>query len=215
MINSLIGISTWIIVIILSGIYAKKKLPEQGELSRKIIHIGIGPVIPFAWWAGINETIAISVSLVITIGLIVNKKLGIVNAFEDIDRKSYGTIAYGLAITLLLTLFWSNNPGAVSAGILVMAFGDGFAGLIGRKIKSYTWTIWGQKKSIAGTITMGITTGLIITLQNILVDANIGFIAIIGITMISVILEQISKLGIDNITVPFGTALMWYLLTSQ
>ena len=42
-----------------------------------------------------------------------------------------------LPITLLLALFWPAQPQAVVAGVLVMALGDGFAGLLGPLISYY------------------------------------------------------------------------------
>ena len=44
-----------------------------------------------------------------------------------------------------------------------MAFGDGLAGLIGRSVKSPSWLVFGQKKSIAGTLTMFITGVIVLS----------------------------------------------------
>ena len=64
----------------------------------------------------------------------INHQWRFIPAVEDVDRNSYGTIAYGIAITTLLLLFWPTRADAVSAGVLVMALGDGLAGLIGRNV---------------------------------------------------------------------------------
>ena len=42
-------IALWIIIILLIAFLCKRYFPKQEELSRKIIHIGIGPVILLAW----------------------------------------------------------------------------------------------------------------------------------------------------------------------
>ena len=160
--NSLFIIGSWIAICIGLSILSRRILPNERELSRKIIHIGIGPVILLAWQLQIPSSIAISCSAFITSVLIINYRYRFIPEVEDIQRQSYGTIAYGVSITLLLSLLWSTDPSAVSAGVLVMAFADGLAGLIGKKIQSPSWQILGQTKSIIGTIMMALVTIVIV-----------------------------------------------------
>ena len=90
-----------------------------------------------------------------------------------------------------------------------MAFGDGFASLIGTKIKSPTWKIFGQRKSLAGTITMGLVGAIILYATNQTIDMPLNHLTILGITSLAIFLEQISSLGIDNISVPIAVAISW------
>ena len=154
---SILIISFWVGIVFLIAIICGNRWPSQKELSRKIVHIGTGPVIPLAWVLGITAKLAIPVASVITVALVINHQFKLLPALEDINRQSYGTIAYGLSITFLLIFLWPENASAVSAGVLVMSFGDGLAGLIGRKFKSFQWTLFGQRKSFAGTLTMFLT----------------------------------------------------------
>ncbi len=197
-------IALWISTILLIAFLCKKYFPTKDELSRKIIHIGTGPVILLAWLFDIPKSIAFLSALLITLALGVNYQYRLLPAIEDIDRKSFGTIAYGISITLLLLLFWPRYASSISIGVLSMAFGDGLAGLIGRSINSPKWSILGQTKSIIGTFTMGsvvaITTLAISSTNNL----NIQPLDIIFISLVATILEQISPWGIDNITVPVG-----------
>ena len=143
---SLTVIAGWLVLILSSSLLSTKLFPNEKELSRKIVHIGMGPILPLAWWLGISPRIAILVASTISIILLINYRLKVIDVFENIERKSYGTIAYGISITILLILFWSTKPDAACAGVLIMAFGDGFAGLIGRQIDSPSWKIFKQKK---------------------------------------------------------------------
>ena len=145
-----------------AAVVCRVRWPNQRELSRKIVHIGTGPVIPLAWWLGIPSDWAIPMAILITIVILINHRWRLLPAIEDVNRHSYGTVAYALTITLLLIFFWPENAAAVCSGVLVMAFGDGLAGLIGRKVRSPNWLIWGQRKSIAGTLTMAVITLIIL-----------------------------------------------------
>ena len=197
-------IAIWIITILVIAFICKRYFPETEELSRKIVHIGIGPVILLASLFDIPKNIAFISAFLITLALGVNYQYRLLPAIEDVERKSFGTIAYGISITVLLLLFWPRYEIAISIGVLSMAFGDGLAGLIGRSIKSPRWSVLGQKKSIAGTFTMvsvvAITTATTFSINNLEIQPT----EIIVISFIATFLEQISPWGIDNITVPIG-----------
>mgnify|MGYP001410049107 CR=1 FL=1 len=194
-VNSLIVIGLWITLILSIAIGCKALWPNQGELSRKVVHIGTGPVIPLAWWLDVPARVAIPLALVITIGLLMNHHLRFVPAIEDVNRKSYGTITYGLAITALFVFYWPENAAAVCAGTLIMAFGDGLAGLIGPQIKSPSWKIFNQRKSIAGTLTMAIVSMSVLILISVTIGIPLQPAKLCVLTGIAVGLEQISGWG--------------------
>ncbi len=192
----------------------KKYFPNQKELSRKIVHIGTGPVIPLAWIFEIPSHLAIPCAGIITIALLVNHRLRFISALEDINRQSYGTIAYAFSITVLLILLWPDNAASVSAGVLSMSFGDGLAGLIGRQVQSPQWIIFGQRKSLAGTFTMALTVAIVLILLTIINGITVYPILLIAIVLLAVGLEQIGPWGIDNITVPIGVAYGWLWISA-
>tara|TARA_Y100001968_G_scaffold151957_1_gene139030 strand:- start:83 stop:736 length:654 start_codon:yes stop_codon:yes gene_type:complete len=201
---ALIVIALWILTILIIAYLCKRYFPKKEELSRKIIHIGTGPVILFAWLFDIPKNIAFFTACFITIALGINYQYRLLPAIEDIERKSFGTIAYGISITFLLLLFWPRYASSISIGILSMAFGDGLAGLIGRSINSPKWSVLGQTKSIAGTFTMGTVVAITTTMISSINHLDIQPIEILVISLIATFLEQISPWGIDNITVPLG-----------
>ena len=94
-----------------------------------------------------------------------------------------------------------------------MAFGDGLAGLIGRSIKSPSWNVLGETKSIAGTTTMALITLIIISSISYMNSMPINTIELFSVVLLAVILEQIGPWGIDNLTVPIGVALSLRVLT--
>ena len=197
-------IALWIIIVLLIAFLCKRYFPKKEELSRKIIHIGTGPVILLAWLFDIPKNIAFFTAFLITIALGVNYQYRLLPAIEDIERKSFGTIAYGISITLLLLLFWPHYALSVCIGVLSMAFGDGLAGLIGRSVKSPKWSILDQTKSIVGTLTMGSVVAITTSIVSSTNDLGIQPLEILVISIIATFLEQISPFGIDNLTVPIG-----------
>ena len=197
------------VIVVASALLARHRWPDQRELSRKIVHIGTGAVIPMAWWFAIPAVIAIPFAGVVTLATAINQRWRLIPAVEDVDRNSYGTTAYGLAITTLLVMYWPHQPEAVCAGVLVMACGDGLAGLIGRAVTSPRWTVAGQTKSLAGTATMlTVSFGVLLALT-ITDGSGVNGTGALLLAAVATGLEQVSPAGIDNLSVPLAVGFLW------
>ena len=191
------------------AVLCRRLRPNQRELSRKIVHIGTGAVVPLAWFFEIPFVVALPVAAVITVVTTINHQWRFIPAVEDVDRNSYGTIAYGIAITTLLLLFWPTRADAVSAGVLVMALGDGLAGLIGRNVASPKWVLFGQTKSSVGTMTMAVVSGLVLIGLARWSGADLSLPAALGMVAMATGLEQLSWSGLDNLSVPLSVGVLW------
>ena len=162
-----------------------------------------------AWVFQIPLVIALPVAAVITVLTAINHQWRFIPAVEDVDRNSYGTIAYGIAITTLLLLFWPTRADAVSAGVLVMALGDGLAGLIGRNVESPRWVLFGQTKSSVGTMTMAGVTSLVLMGLARWSGAELPLPVAISMVTVATGLEQLSWGGLDNLSVPLSVGVLW------
>lgn len=209
----LAAVGLWLMLLAVAALAVRHQWPEQREWSRKVVHIGTGPVVLIAWASGIDRLLAIPAAATITLVAALNHRYRLLPAIEDVGRHSYGTIAYGAAITALLTLFWPGQPQVVAAGVLVMALGDGLAGLLGPLLVTPTWRIWGQSKSMGGTAAMA-AASLLALLAVAGVAQALGLPAppwpgLLAIAAVAVVLEQLAVAGIDNFSVPMGVALLW------
>ena len=204
-----IAILLWMAMVIAGAVLCRRLRPNQRELSRKIVHIGTGAVVPLAWFFEIPFVVALPVAAVITVVTTINHQWRFIPAVEDVDRNSYGTIAYGIAITTLLLLFWPSRADAVSAGVLVMALGDGLAGLIGRNVASPKWVLFGQTKSSVGTMTMAVVSGLVLIGLARWSGADLSLPAALGMVAMATGLEQLSWSGLDNLSVPLSVGVLW------
>ena len=196
-------------MVVAGAVLCRRLRPNQRELSRKIVHIGTGAVVPLAWFFEIPFVVALPVAAVITVVTTINHQWRFIPAVEDVDRNSYGTIAYGIAITTLLLLFWPTRADAVSAGVLVMALGDGLAGLIGRNVASPKWVLFGQTKSSVGTMTMAVVSGLVLIGLARWSGADLSLPAALGMVAMATGLEQLSWSGLDNLSVPLSVGVLW------
>jgi phytol kinase len=216
LIQQLIGIAVllfWLAIVVATALAVRRRWPDQREWSRKVVHIGTGPVVLLAWALGISRWVALPAAIAVTVATAINHRFRLLPAVEDVGRHSYGTIAYGASIALLLALFWPSQPLAVAAGVLVMAIGDGLAGLLGPQLKSPRWLLFGQGKSLAGTAAMALGALAVLTLlqQTALIQglAAPNLPNLMLIAALATALEQLSAFGVDNLSVPLSAGLLW------
>jgi phytol kinase len=212
--QQLLGVAAvvaWLAIVVAMALLVRRSWPEQREWSRKVVHIGTGPVVLIAWWLGIDRLVAVPAAALVTVLTALNHRYRLLPAVEDVGRHSYGTIAYGAAITSLLLLFWPQKPLAVVAGVLVMAIGDGLAGLIGPLVASPRWQLLGQTKSLAGTLAMACASLGVLALLRPLAGADLAppAAALLLMAAAATSLEQLSRYGLDNLSVPLATGLLW------
>lgn len=180
------------------------------ELSRKMLHILTGNWILIS----LMFTNILALSLLPALLLILNLlslRFNLVKAMER-DDDSWGTVFYPLSILVLaLASFILEMPVISITGILILAYGDGLAALIGGRWGKWRPFKMAPKKSFIGTLTVAIVA-LVITAGAILVfQAGIAPLATFTISLntalLAALLELAGKKGSDNLTLPLGTGL--------
>ena len=218
--NNFIGILVSYVYIALVIIGAKIFKKKGKEASRKVIHIMLGNWWFIAMYYFTNVWFAAFVPATFVIINYISYKKDLIKVMERDVQDGLGTVYYAISLLILVIVSFGvyKEPSLGLIPNLVMAYGDGLAGLLGRMIKSKRYKLSDTKKSVAGSITMFVISTLLIggyllywhkeifwsTPHWPLVAALIGF----AITAI----EAISEKGTDNITVPLGTLCMLLLI---
>ncbi len=209
-----IPIVVYIFLVFLISIIYERFNEGNKEALRKIIHIGIGPLIPIAQYLKIDQNSALIFTGIISILIFLNYLYKLFPSIEDVDRKSFGTLFYCLSLFFLIFLFWEKDPYSLIAGFFIMTFGDGLAGLIGKNFKSKSWFLLKQKKSLFGTITMFLTSFIVVSYLGYIQQNNFN-INFLMIAFIATTLEQFSVRGIDNFIVPIGAAICFNIFVTN
>ena len=183
------------------------------EYSRKVIHIMLGnfyfiALFYFTEWyfACFGPFVFIFVNYFsvkyryIKLMLRHNKKDEKGKIYND-----YGTVYYAISLTIITMYSWKIKRPEMGIGpFLSMAFGDGFACIMGSNIKSPYKIIFGAKKSLIGCLTMFFMCFLIYKIFFWYFNINAGFIKAFFLGIISMILEAVSPYSTDNLTVPIA-----------
>ncbi|MCT0254802.1 diacylglycerol/polyprenol kinase family protein [Synechocystis sp. PCC 6714] len=197
--------------IILSAELLNRLSPSPAEVTRKIVHIGAGQVVLIAWWLGIPGWVGSIAGLLAALIAVLSYRLPILPSLESVGRHSYGTLFYAISIGLLVGGFFSAGlPVFAAIGILVMAWGDGLAALVGQRWGKHPYKVFGFRKSWEGTTTMVLASFLVTVL---LLGYSFGLTATVFALAVMVAitgagLESFSRWGIDNLTVPIVSALI-------
>ena len=202
----------------------------ESRLSRKIIHIGTGPIFvlcwlmfPDVWYA---RWLAALVPLLITaqfalVGLGVMKDEASVKAMSRTgDRREIlrGPLFYGIVFVVMTLAYWKNSPIGMTA-LMLMCGGDGLADIMGRGLKSPK-LLWNKDKSWAGSLGMfigGWALAAFILGMFVLAGIFLGPFAgyLIPITLIALagtLVESLPLRDVDNITVTLAAVALGHLL---
>ncbi|AFY59416.1 diacylglycerol/polyprenol kinase family protein [Synechococcus sp. PCC 6312] len=205
----------WLGIVLLTAELTYRWTTWGAEVSRKIVHIGTGNIILLAWWFQIPAILGIIASIFFSGLTLLSYRYPVLPSVSGIGRQSWGTFFYAVSIGVLLVWFWPTAPAFPVLGILTMAYGDGLAAIIGQRWGRHPYQIGGIKKSWEGSLTMAVVTmviaGLVLGPQGNLSWSALTVMALI-LGVVATGLEIFSRWGIDNLTVPLGTAgLAWGL----
>jgi phytol kinase len=207
--------AAWVVLIILIAWGVSRFTNSEPEIIRKIVHIGTGNVILIAWWLNIPATVGITASIFASIITLLSYIFPILPGINSVGRQSLGTFFYALSIGILVAGFWYlQQPQYAAIGILTMAWGDGLAALIGQRFGKHKYKLLGSNKSWEGSFTMTFLSFLINMFILLGTQGNIWQTWVISIlvAIVATTLEAFSFLGIDNLTVPVGSAALAYSL---
>ena len=191
----------------------------ESHLSRKIIHIGTGPIFVLCWllfpdvwyarWLAALVPFLITVQFAL-IGLGVVKDDASVKAMSRTgDRREilYGPLFYGIVFVVMTLIFWKDSPIGMLA-LMLMCGGDGLAEILGRRLKSPKLP-WSKGKSVAGSVGMfigGWVLAAFVLGMFVLAGAFTGpfsgyLLPITVIALVGMAVESLPFKDIDNITV--------------
>ena len=202
----------------------------ESRLSRKIIHIGTGPIFVLCWLLFPGEWydryLAALVPGLITvqfalIGLGIVKDDASVKAMSrsgDPREILRGPLYYGIMFVLMTVIFWKDSPVGIVA-LMMMCGGDGIADLVGRRFKSPK-LFHSPAKSVAGSLGVffgGWVLSAFVLAMYLLAGVFDGpvsayLLPLTVIAAVATVIESLPQRDVDNITVTFAAALLgWWL----
>ncbi|MBE9205193.1 phosphatidate cytidylyltransferase [Nostoc sp. LEGE 06077] len=208
-------VAVWVLFILLVSWVVSRVATDDSEIVRKIVHIGTGNVILLAWWLDIPASVGITASILASIVTLLSYRLPILPGINSVGRQSLGTFFYAVSFGILVGWFWYlQQPQYAAIGIMAMTWGDGLAALVGQRVGKHKYKVFGASKSWEGSLTMTLASYVVSSLILLGVQGNIWQVWLVSlvVAIAATGLEAISFLGVDNLTVPLGSASLAFVL---
>ena len=202
----------------------------ESKLSRKIVHIGTGPIFVLCWLmypdVPISRWLAALVPLVITaqfalVGTGLIKDEAAVKAMSrtgDRNEILRGPLFYGIMFVAMTLIYWKDSLIGIPA-LMMMCGGDGIADIIGRRVNSPKLP-WSPEKSLAGSFSVFVG-GWLLTMLIFAIYVGVGAFSgpisrfLLPVTWIAfgaMLVESLPFKDIDNLTITVASALIGHLV---
>lgn len=199
-------------------------------ISRKIIHIGTGPIYVLCWllfkdtpsapFLAALVPLAITAQFVLVGTCVINDPAAVEAMSRTGDRREIlrGPLFYGIAFVLLTIAFWRRSPIGIVA-LMILCGGDGLADIVGKKVGGITLP-WAPKKTLAGSLAM-LSGGFIFSVLVLWAFVGQGYfpppithylLPIGAIAVGTTLVESLPFADVDNITIPLVSVLIGFLV---
>lgn len=202
----------------------------DSKLSRKVIHIGTGPLFVLCWlmysdtpearWLAALVPFAITVQFALVGFGIIKDPSAVQSMSRTGDPKEIlrGPLYYGIMFVAMTLIYWKDSLIGIPA-LMMMCGGDGIADIVGRRMNSATLP-WSREKSVAGTLSV-FAGGWILTILVFTIYAWAGafsgpvtrfLLPVTWIALGATAVESLPFKDIDNITLTVASALIGHLV---
>ncbi len=209
------GVLLVYIYVVILLIVSEKLLDKWPELSRKFLHIMVGNVaflLPIFQTSWVMAFVAAGPFILFTFLMSPYTPIKSIKGRTSAAGHSMGLVYYAITWTILAYLFFDNMV-IIAIGILAMSYGDGFASIIGIRFGKKKYNVFGDQKSYVGSFAMFvftfITTVVALVYYSIPLSSYV-FLVLLGIAVVAAIVEGLTPKGLDNLSVPFVTAFLYW-----
>lgn len=235
--------------VVVSGVYVAVVLAvsmllarrgASAEVTRKIVHIGLGGwwiiaawFFTSAWWAA-----ALPAAFILVNGYAYRKQRLTFMAREEAEDTP-GTVYYAVSLAVLaLFSFGIGAPYVGALGVFCMSFGDGFAAVLGKRFGGQPMPLCGGRKSVVGSATMFFVSlaSCVVVLLAPWPEGAAGSVGALGLASVvgteaagvspllavagialllaavATAVELFSVDGLDNLFVPLGVSALYVVL---
>jgi phytol kinase len=210
--------------------FSAKKGWVSSDLSRKIIHMGTGPIFVLCWllfqdtpdarFLAALVPFAITAQFILVGTGIIKDESAVRSMSRTGDRREIlrGPLYYGIVFVVVTLVFWDRSPAGMIA-LMLLCGGDGLADIIGRRYGNKK-IHWNRKKSWAGSVGMFIGGWLFATaILAVYVSAGVFsgpllqyMPAITLIAAVGTIVESLPFSDLDNFTVTIAALALGLIL---
>jgi phytol kinase len=204
------------IAIIAAEIWSRTAEPNP-EWTRKLVHLVGGVACLFFPFLIRSPWVVLVMAVAMSSVFAVGEKLDLFKSLSRVERKGRGSEYYPLSIFLVFVLS-EGQEWLYVASVLVLAFADAGAALVGSHYGKLKYTVDEGHKSLEGSVFFMMIAFLAVHLPVLLMTDISRPICVLSALLIAFLvtgLEAISSKGTDNLFVPVAVAFVLKKITAQ
>lgn len=195
-----------ILVLAVATEYVWRKKKYHNEFTRKFLHITAGTYVAFWPWFLSWHNIQL-LALGALIALVVSRQLNVFKSMHTARRHGAGEFLSAASVGILPLI--THDRWVFAASILNLSLADGFAAVVGTRFgKGNTHHVFGQRKSVVGTVTFWAFAVAILAGYFALTQAGWSWPTLLWLPVIAAALEVVGVHGLDNLLVPLLVAIV-------
>ncbi|HSX43851.1 MAG TPA: hypothetical protein VLE69_00935 [Candidatus Saccharimonadales bacterium] len=191
----------FVVLIFSEGLLKYSKRNPSPEVSRKLVHMSHG-IAAAIWPFFVAYRVIIAIEILFLALAAMARKFRIFKGISQVDRISGGEIFFPLGIISCALLYPSKW--IFAAAMLELAFADAAAALIGKKYGKHKFKVFGNQKSLEGSLAFVVVSVVIMTW--VVIFAPAGFESmwpiIILLPLLTAATEAVAPYGLDNLLIP-------------
>jgi len=217
--SDLVGVAAVYIYVAVLIVFTEKVFSKRYPVqSRKFLHIMTGNIafiLPLFETREIMVFVAAGPFILFTFLMSPYSPIKSMRGKTSEAGHGLGLVYYAITWTILAYAFFGHRE-IIAMGILAMSYGDGLASLIGIKYGKRKYCVFKDTKSYVGSITMFVCTFLLLVIALLFYAVPVTT-RVVGYLLcmagVATVIEGVTPLGLDNLSVPFVAALMyWFFL---
>lgn len=219
MVLKIIAVAAIIGIMLVAGQWLINRYSKDNEQLRKLVHVLHGSGL---------AALALLIPLDIIVGIeifVLFSMLIVRYVFEHFERIAWiqycaqvykvGRVSYGeffFPLSAIVLVFLADSPSEFAASIMILGIADALAALVGKKYgRRNSYLVFGQKKSLAGSLAFFIAALAIIWGFVLLGDVSLTSIHF-GLVVLTAVLvtvaENLGVYGSDNLLIPVVAVLL-------
>ncbi len=178
------------------------------EANRKLVHVGVGLFVSLALFTLHHGWVLAALAGLFVVVNAVGLVSGALRGMHTVDRETWGTVLYPLAVVINTLLLFDHSRTLLLATLAPMFFGDALASLVGRRWPLRRFA--SLRKSLAGALVM-----YLVSIVFFWALTPAGPVAALLLALIPTLLELSFTGGLDNLAVPLGNLVFLSLVPAK
>jgi phytol kinase len=197
-------------------VFTEKFLSERYPIaSRKFLHIMTGNIafiLPLFVTREVMAFVAAGPFILLTFLMSPYSPIKSMRGKTSEAGHGLGLMYYAITWTFLAYAFFDHRE-IIAMGILAMSYGDGLASLVGIRYGKRKYCVFKDMKSYVGSLAMFVFTFLFLIVALLFYTQPLTILVAVYLLCVaatSTVIEAVTPFGLDNLSVPFVVALMYW-----